>query len=119
MVAAAAGVVVIAGLAWVVSSDQTAALKANEIAVAVQREDAKDAAIRSPDVPATPAVVLPASVEPSSPVTEWVAAAPITTQPSAERVHVARAGETLSGIAANLPGNRGHAYQAAIINANP
>jgi LysM repeat protein len=116
---AAAGVVVIAGLAWVVSSDQTTALKANEIALTERREDAKDAAILSPAVPATPDAVLLAGVEPASPVTEPVAAAPTTTQPSVERVHVAQAGDTLSGIAADLPGNQGHAYQAAIIHANP
>jgi hypothetical protein len=34
-------------------------------------------------------------------------------------VHIARAGETVGSIAADLPGNQGHAYRAAIINANP
>ena len=112
---AAVGVVVIAGMAWVVSSDQKTALKDNEVAVTERREVAKDAAVLSGAVPAT-RPTFPAPIPEPSPVAQ-VVETPI--QPQTDTVHVARAGETVSGIAADLPGDQGRAYQAAIINANP
>ena len=121
---AAVGMVAIAGLAWVVSSDQTTALKSNEIAVAERQETDKDQAVMGRITHTQPTTVELSTVEPSSSWPAPNAATPIAVAPAPRQtpmgsVHVARAGETVSGIAADIPGNQGRAYQAAIIDANP
>lgn len=110
ILSAAVGVVVMGGMTWLVWPDQAETPKTNEWVVAERLEAAKDTSGTAPI--SQRLVETPTAIEP-------IAVAPILAATPAATMHVALAGETVGSIAADLPGNQGHAYRVAIINANP